>query len=338
MTTATRTRSVLVTGASRGIGLETVRQLLNIDVDEDGTCNDKNSKSLRLVIATARNPETATELQSLLNEVQQKQKQRQRQRQNIHSTIRFKIEKLEVTSKISRQELCQRLKEEEGEEFTLDVLINNAGLYNGGANPVYDAQTMMDTNYYGPKELSTILEQTSILKPQTGLVINVSSGIGQLSSSFSKSARGKLLDPNLTEAQLDDMVQRYIRGEQIGWQSDIYGASKTALNALSRIRTRNKNQKNDKDDTATTTTAANTNANAMTDMTCVCPGWVRTDMGGSFASRSVENGAETIVWLTNCHLEKENQKNNDNNVDDDHSSSFSFSAGKFYRDKNVIPW
>jgi NAD(P)-dependent dehydrogenase (short-subunit alcohol dehydrogenase family) len=29
----------------------------------------------------------------------------------------------------------------------------------------------------------------------------------------------------------------------------------------------------------------------------VCPGWVRTRMGGSAASRSVEEGADTIVWL-----------------------------------------
>ncbi len=29
----------------------------------------------------------------------------------------------------------------------------------------------------------------------------------------------------------------------------------------------------------------------------VCPGWVRTDMGGANAPRSLEQGAETIVWL-----------------------------------------
>src|SRR5205814_5302613 len=29
----------------------------------------------------------------------------------------------------------------------------------------------------------------------------------------------------------------------------------------------------------------------------VCPGWVRTDMGGSNATRSVKEGADTIVWL-----------------------------------------
>src|SRR5436305_13895232 len=30
---------------------------------------------------------------------------------------------------------------------------------------------------------------------------------------------------------------------------------------------------------------------------CADPGWVRTDMGGDAAPRSVEEGADTIVWL-----------------------------------------
>jgi len=30
---------------------------------------------------------------------------------------------------------------------------------------------------------------------------------------------------------------------------------------------------------------------------CADPGWVRTDMGGSAAPRSVEEGADTVVWL-----------------------------------------
>ena len=28
----------------------------------------------------------------------------------------------------------------------------------------------------------------------------------------------------------------------------------------------------------------------------VCPGWVRTDMGGASASRSVEEGAASVLW------------------------------------------
>ena len=50
----------------------------------------------------------------------------------------------------------------------------------------------------------------------------------------------------------------------------------------------------------------------------VCPGWVRTDMGGPGASRSVEQGADTAVWLAT--------------LPDDGPS------GGFFRDRKPIPW
>jgi NAD(P)-dependent dehydrogenase (short-subunit alcohol dehydrogenase family) len=50
----------------------------------------------------------------------------------------------------------------------------------------------------------------------------------------------------------------------------------------------------------------------------VCPGWVRTDMGGSNATRSVAEGASGIVWL--AADAPQNQ------------------TGKFWRDRKVIPW
>lgn len=50
----------------------------------------------------------------------------------------------------------------------------------------------------------------------------------------------------------------------------------------------------------------------------VCPGWVRTDMGGWTATRSVKKGAETIVWLaTETPIDK---------------------TGLFWSDKKVIDW
>jgi NAD(P)-dependent dehydrogenase (short-subunit alcohol dehydrogenase family) len=50
----------------------------------------------------------------------------------------------------------------------------------------------------------------------------------------------------------------------------------------------------------------------------VCPGWVRTDMGGASAPRSVEQGADGIVWLATLP---------------DGGPS-----GGFFRDRVAIPW
>ena len=50
----------------------------------------------------------------------------------------------------------------------------------------------------------------------------------------------------------------------------------------------------------------------------VCPGWVRTDMGGSNATRSIAEGASGVVWLAS---------------EAPHSQT-----GKFFQDRKVIPW
>lgn len=50
----------------------------------------------------------------------------------------------------------------------------------------------------------------------------------------------------------------------------------------------------------------------------VCPGWVRTDMGGSNADRSPEQGIDTAVWLA--------------------TSAEANLSGGFYRDRQLIDW
>ena len=49
----------------------------------------------------------------------------------------------------------------------------------------------------------------------------------------------------------------------------------------------------------------------------MCPGWVRTDMGGPAAPRSVEEGADTPVWL---------------------ATDPEVASGGFFRDRKPIPW
>ena len=50
----------------------------------------------------------------------------------------------------------------------------------------------------------------------------------------------------------------------------------------------------------------------------VDPGWVRTEMGGSGAPRSVEQGADTIVWLATL--------------------ADGGPTGAFFHDRQPIPW
>jgi NAD(P)-dependent dehydrogenase (short-subunit alcohol dehydrogenase family) len=78
-----------------------------------------------------------------------------------------------------------------------------------------------------------------------------------------------------------------------------YRVSKTALNALTRVLSQEE-------------------AGARILVNSICPGWVRTDMGGAAARRSVEEGADTAVWLATA-------------PDDG-------PTGGFFRDRSPIPW
>ena len=49
-----------------------------------------------------------------------------------------------------------------------------------------------------------------------------------------------------------------------------------------------------------------------------CPGWVRTDMGGAGATRSVEEGVATTIWLATLPDEGP--------------------SGGLFRDQKPIPW
>ena len=86
---------------------------------------------------------------------------------------------------------------------------------------------------------------------------------------------------------------------QMGEGSPAYRVSKASLNALTR------------------TLAAEVAGSGIL-VNSMSPGWVRTDMGGEDAPRSVEEGADTAVWL--CLLPSNGP------------------TGQFFRDRKPIPW
>lgn len=87
--------------------------------------------------------------------------------------------------------------------------------------------------------------------------------------------------------------------EEMGGGYAAYRISKTALNAVTRIF-------------ASELAGTNIKVNS------VCPGWVQTDMGGAGAPRTLQQGADTIVWLATLP---------------DGGPS-----GGFWRDRTPIPW
>lgn len=86
--------------------------------------------------------------------------------------------------------------------------------------------------------------------------------------------------------------------DPVGGWSPAYCVSKTLLNSITR-------------QLAYELSSQQISVNAM------CPGWVKTDMGGRSAPRTVQQGADTAAWLATAEK---------------------IPTGKFFRDRKEIPW
>ena len=170
----------VVTGANRGLGLETARQLCKHDIR---------------VIMTSRNAgKGEMAMEKLLAE-----------------GLDVLFQPLDVTSETSVAELGAFIHRRCGR---LDILVNNAGVFldshgseEAGSASVFTASletltATLKTNLYGP--LLLVQELVPLMKHQHyGRIVNLSSGMGQLS--------------------------------EMEGRSPAYRISKTALNALTRI-------------------------------------------------------------------------------------------------------
>ncbi|MBL7717111.1 MAG: SDR family NAD(P)-dependent oxidoreductase [Bdellovibrionales bacterium] len=158
---------------------------------------------------------------------------------------------LDVTSDTSVAAAARKCQEKFGH---LDVLINNAGLYQIEDNEksgdslltarATDLMKIFDINTLGSFRMTQAF-MPLLQKSDAPRIVNISSGMG-----------------GLTEME----------GGYPG-----YRLSKTAVNALTKV------------------TDAEVGGKKLK-VNSVCPGWVRTEMGGPGADRSLEEGIAGIVW------------------------------------------
>ena len=161
------------------------------------------------------------------------------------------------------------------------------------------------------REFSNIEDHLDVLVNNAGIIVDGDSAILEISDDlFRNTLETNTLGalrvtraflPLLSKSKSPRVINVSSGGGQLtggadGW-SPAYCISKTALNGVTSQLA-----------TALPKFAVNS----------VCPGWVRTDMGGQGANRSVEEGADTIVWLA--------------------SDAPQNITGKFLRDRKEIPW
>jgi NAD(P)-dependent dehydrogenase (short-subunit alcohol dehydrogenase family) len=218
-------KTVLITGANKGIGFETARQLLRhgyfIYLGSRDTA--KGVEAVRKLNETGNtNVEALTIDVSDINSVRQA-------RQTLESKI-----------------------------GSLDILVNNAGI--AGDQPqdfvsggIDNLRKIFDTNFFGM--VQTTQEFLPLLrKSGEAAIINVSSEVGSLAMR---------LDPNRNTNR-----DKY----------NAYGASKTAVNAFTIML-------------ANELRAEGISVNSVT------PGYTATDLNQNQGSKTVEQGAATIVKL-----------------------------------------
>ena len=148
ITFAQETPTVLITGSSRGLGLEMVKQYA-----------EKGWK----VIATCRTPTVAKALKEVSTEF-----------------ANIIIEELDVTDHVEIENLAERYS-----DVPIDVLINNAGIFGPVAMQTLkdlDYKTfteVMSVNVYGPLKMSQSFADNLIASEQKKIV-TITSGLGSM--------------------------------------------------------------------------------------------------------------------------------------------------------------
>ena len=206
---STGLRTVVITGANKGIGYSTIEKLLQEQTPYD-------------IILGARNEKLGQEAQAALTQ------------KYPSATSKVTFRQLDINSSSSIDEFVEWIKS--ARNGKIDILVNNAalGAFNESLQMRLDT---LQTNFF-----STISFTEKVLPylADDGKVIMVSSTLGLLSAQGGDVVKA-LEDPKLTKEKLFEVVNTLIektkegKHTEFGWSAQTYSATKALLNAYTRF-------------------------------------------------------------------------------------------------------
>lgn len=252
----------IITGGNKGIGYETAKKICK------ETKNDENS----VVVITARDQQRGAQAQAKLAE----------------EGLTVDLLLLDITNKESINNFIKEIKNKYTQIY---CLINNAGFaYKRDAKePLYEqAEYTCKVNYYGTRDLT---KEMLCLFRQDSRIVNVASAAGERAlKEMNQERRHRLMSKSATEEDVNKIVEEFLdackKNELDGWPSITYGLAKAAVIALTAVWAR----KADKCPVVS-------QGEGMI-ITCCCPGWCKTDLGGWEAPPlTAEDGAGFVSSL-----------------------------------------
>jgi len=216
------------------------------------------------VIATARDPKLGA--------------QAMEKWKSVKGTVKFVP--CDITKKADVENLRAFIESECGGR--LDSLINNAGFaFKGDIFGADEAEQTIAINYTGAKMMCEALLPLLAKSPLGGRCVNIASQAGARRS-FSKGLQAQFSHPKLTIPELDALMRQFPQAirdgdfREKGWPESMYQTSKLGEIALTKV-------------------LARTHPEVI--VTSCCPGYVATEMSSHMGSLTVEEGADTPVFL-----------------------------------------
>ncbi|MBA0628552.1 hypothetical protein Godav_023268, partial [Gossypium davidsonii] len=166
--------------------------------------------------------------------------------------------------------------------------VNNAGVsFNDiHENSVEFAETVIKTNFHGPKLLTESLLPLFRLSPSISRILNISSRLGSINKVRNHNIKETLQKERLSEEEIEGVVKMFLgdvkegRWEREGWPQiwTDYSVSKLALNAYSRV-------------------LAKRFEGGRLSVNCFCPGYTQTSMTRGQGTHTPDAAAEVAVSL-----------------------------------------